>query len=70
MNGPRSSSGPNRKVRNQQNFPNKLYEMLRQLEVEGHDDVASWRSHGRAFLIHNPKVFEETILPRYGQKQT
>merc|ERR1711957_824153 len=43
----------------------KFYRMLDQIIDEGLEPVMSWLPHGRAFKIHNPKVFAATILPRF-----
>jgi hypothetical protein len=46
-------------------FPSKLYSMLQLTDNEGQADIISWQPHGRAFLVHKVKEFEEIILPRY-----
>jgi len=46
-------------------FPVKLHRMLRQIEFEGKQDIVSFCSHGRAFLIHKPKRFESEIMTRF-----
>ena len=43
----------------------KLREMLDAVRLEGNADVVSWLPHGKAFKIHNKKVFKETILHRF-----
>ena len=45
-------------------FPLKLYEMLERVEAEGMEDVVSWQSHGRCFVVHNVAKFKE-LLPNY-----
>lgn len=39
--------------------------MLKIVEEEGLDRVVSWYPHGRSFMIHRPKEFVETLLPRF-----
>ena len=46
-------------------FPEKLHRMLELAERDGHDDVVSFLSHGRAFGIHKPKQFSDEIMPKY-----
>lgn len=46
------------------NFPLKLHEVLDQVVQDGYDDVISWQPHGRAFAIHQPKVFTEHVMPK------
>ncbi|GFH55364.1 hypothetical protein CTEN210_11840 [Chaetoceros tenuissimus] len=43
-------------------FPQKLHKIL----DEGiHSDIISWAPHGRCFLIHQPKLFVEIVLPNF-----
>eukprot|EP00934_Nitzschia_sp_Nitz4_P005936 Nitzschia sp. Nitz4//scaffold147_size54853//12428//13465//NITZ4_006610-RA/size54853-processed-gene-0.9-mRNA-1//1//CDS//3329536672//5926//frame0 len=47
-------------------FPQKLHQMLADLEKEDDGNaIASYLPHGRAFVIHKPKEFVETIMPKY-----
>ena len=47
-------------------FPQKLHQMLSDLEKQdGGTDIASFLPNGRAFIIRKPKVFEETVMPKY-----
>jgi hypothetical protein len=46
-------------------FLEKLREMLDIVRDEGKADVVSWLEHGKAFKIHNLKVFKESILHRF-----
>jgi hypothetical protein len=47
-------------------FPQKLYRMLSELESEPDGTgIASFLSHGRAFMIHNPKKFVNEVMPKY-----
>ena len=46
-------------------FPLKLQRMLDKLEAAGQTDAISWLSHGRAFIVRNPDVFVDKLLPLY-----
>lgn len=46
-------------------FPDKLYKCLCDLKVEGKDDIARFLSHGRAFVVSKPDLFEQEVMPRY-----
>ena len=46
-------------------FPWRLHEMLKMTAQEGMHHIVSWAPHGRAFTVHKPKEFAESILPRY-----
>ena len=45
-------------------FPWRLHDCLAAIENEGLEDIASWKSHGRAFTIHKPNDFVGQIMPR------
>jgi hypothetical protein len=45
-------------------FPWRLHEMLKVTEEEGLQRIVSWCSHGRAFLVHQPKEFAASVMPR------
>jgi hypothetical protein len=45
-------------------FPERLHYVLSEMEKDGLQDVASWQSHGRCFLVHDQKLFTETVLPK------
>ena len=45
-------------------FPQKLHEFLDQVERDGYAHVISWQPHGRCFVIHKPKEFEASVMPR------
>lgn len=45
-------------------FPEKLHQMIGEIEEEGREDIVSWRPHGRAFQILNKKAFLEEVMPR------
>jgi hypothetical protein len=46
-------------------FPSKLFRMIDEAESEGHDDIISFFSHGRAFAIHKPRGFISQLMPKY-----
>lgn len=46
-------------------FPQKLHQMLSDLERAGQTDIASFLSHGRAFAIHKPRDFVKQVMPKY-----
>jgi hypothetical protein len=46
-------------------FPIKLHRMLDEVSSAGFESVVSWLEHGRAFRIHQPKVFAATIMCRF-----
>jgi len=47
-------------------FPVLLYRMLMDAErMSEHADAMSFLPHGRAFKIHNKKIFEEVVMPKY-----
>jgi hypothetical protein len=45
------------------NFPERLHYMLSDMEKDGLQHVASWQPHGRCFLVHDPNLFAEKVLP-------
>jgi len=46
-------------------FPLKLHRMLKYAALENLEDIVSWMPHGRAFKIHDSKVFASTIMPKF-----
>lgn len=46
-------------------FPEKVFRILAELEREGRDDIVSFVRQGTAFQIHKPSEFETQILPLY-----
>jgi hypothetical protein len=46
-------------------FPIKLHRMLDECKAAGLESVVSWLEHGRAFRIHQPKLFAATIMCRF-----
>jgi hypothetical protein len=45
-------------------FPEKLHEMLESVDQQGTHDVIGWQAHGRCFVVHKPKEFVETVMPK------
>jgi hypothetical protein len=50
---------------NKISFPVKLYRMLEDTEGKGLAWIVSWNEAGRAFRVHQPKIFVEEIMPHY-----
>lgn len=46
-------------------FPERLFEMLEQVDLIGMAHVVSWQPHGRAFLVHRPQEFVAEVMPRF-----
>lgn len=46
-------------------FPQKLYQVLEQVETDGMSHIISWQPHGRCFVIHKPKQFAASVMPKY-----
>ncbi|KAL7568576.1 hypothetical protein ACA910_002688 [Epithemia clementina (nom. ined.)] len=46
-------------------FPLKLHAILDQVEQDGLGHVISWQPHGRCFAIHQPKIFVDSVMPKY-----
>lgn len=46
-------------------FPSKLFTMLEEADQAGHSDIISFLPDGRAFKIHKPDEFAQTVLPKY-----
>ncbi|KAL3758064.1 hypothetical protein ACHAWU_009268 [Discostella pseudostelligera] len=49
-------------------FPIKLHHLLEESEASGLGHIISWQPHGRAFKIHNPTLFTDTIMQKYFPK--
>jgi hypothetical protein len=45
-------------------FPERLYTMLKQADIEGFEDIVSFASHGRCFTVHQPKRFVDEVMPK------
>jgi HSF-type DNA-binding len=58
------SSTTNRVV-NQSCFPHILYTLLDDAKEGGFDDIVSWQEHGRAFRVHDPVRFVDSIMSNY-----
>jgi len=46
-------------------FPRKLHQMLLDLQNNDQGHIASFIAGGRAFHIHQPKLFADLIMPKY-----
>lgn len=46
-------------------FPVKLQIILKVAELIGQHHIISWLPHGRAFMIHRPREFEEKIMGEF-----
>ena len=59
-----ASNGPINKMRGgvATLFPQKLHKLIDQ---GLHADIISWAPHGRCFLIHQPKLFVQVVLPHF-----
>ena len=45
-------------------FPVKLHELLEEAEARELDHIISWMPHGRAFRVHDQKLFiKEVVFP-------
>lgn len=51
-------------------FPIVLHKMLCSMEAERKEHIISWSPDGRSFSIQQPRLFAETIMPRYFKNQT
>lgn len=45
-------------------FPLKLHHMLKNAMGDGQGDIVSWQPHGRCFIVRNPKMFQDVVLPK------
>lgn len=43
----------------------KLHQILEQVKERGQTHIISWRPHGRAFSVYDPKLFVRDIMPHY-----
>ncbi|CAB9505808.1 Heat stress transcription factor [Seminavis robusta] len=46
-------------------FPVKLHHALMELKMDGKESIVGWQPHGRCFIVRNPKLFAEQVLPLY-----
>lgn len=61
-----SALGDRRRKGRTGTFPQKLHQMLSDLErQEGGAEIASFLPHGRAFAIHKPRDFVKHVMPKY-----
>lgn len=49
----------------QEHFPFKLYRLLEEAHEHGQTHVISWSADGLSFIIHQPKVFANTLMKSY-----
>lgn len=63
------SEAAEKEIANAGSFIDRLYLMLQRAEIEGFEDIVRWEPDGVGFKVHNAKVFEERIQPKY-LKQT
>jgi HSF-type DNA-binding len=47
-----------------------LLQLMEILDNKAYSDIISWLPHGRGFIIFRKKSFEQTILPKYFNKQS
>ena len=45
-------------------FPVRLHEALSANEADGYAHIIGWQPHGRCFVIHKPREFEQTIMTK------
>jgi hypothetical protein len=57
-------------AREMEAFPVLLHRMLGEMEAEGNGHIISWNPDGKSFTIYQPKVFVDTIMPRWFKNQT
>lgn len=52
-------------------FPMKLHGLLEQIDTVEPElsGIVSWLPHGRSFLVHKPKEFANSVLPRFFQQK-
>jgi hypothetical protein len=39
--------------------------MLEHMATVGEESIVSWQPHGKAFRVHRPDLFAQTVMPRY-----
>ena len=47
-----------------------VFKMLDDSEQEGTENIIGWEDDGTSFHTHKPKLFIDTILPKYSRKKT
>ena len=45
-------------------FPVRLHEALSAMEADGFSHIVGWQPHGRCFVIHKPREFEQTLMTK------
>lgn len=65
VDGPRAAKNNVIEEGGNESFPRKVYRMLEEAEENGMEDVASFLSHGRVFVIHKPRKFITDFMPKY-----
>ena len=50
---------------NRPRFPSKLHQLLDDAENENNEHIVGWSPNGLSFIVHKPKEFATTIMPRY-----
>ncbi|CAB9528422.1 shock factor protein HSF8 [Seminavis robusta] len=61
-----ASSAPKKRRRGRTGtFPQKMHNMLEDLEKNGESHIASFLPHGKAFAIHRNKDFVKFVMPKY-----
>jgi len=53
------------KAKTREKFPVKLFKILERSEVGGYSSIISWLLRGRAFKIHNERMFTKHIMKKY-----
>jgi len=56
---------PNEKEKSKVTFPMKLHTIVERSEIDGYSSIISWQPHGRAFKIHDQKLFLEKVISRF-----
>lgn len=46
-------------------FPLILHTILEHANNQDYDTIISWRHHGRAFQVHDPKRFTDVVMPHF-----
>lgn len=46
-------------------FPWRLHDLLDDAEANDYEHIVSWQNGGQGFKVHDPKVFAQSIMPKY-----
>eukprot|EP00529_Nitzschia_sp_RCC80_P018815 CAMPEP_0113496968 /NCGR_PEP_ID=MMETSP0014_2-20120614/30390_1 /TAXON_ID=2857 /ORGANISM="Nitzschia sp." /LENGTH=514 /DNA_ID=CAMNT_0000390897 /DNA_START=444 /DNA_END=1988 /DNA_ORIENTATION=+ /assembly_acc=CAM_ASM_000159 len=46
-------------------FPERLHQLLEAVDDEDLMDIVGWQPHGRCFIVHKPKEFVDSVMPRF-----